>query len=106
MLLYPYLILFSQFCSAFFDYNEMYQFEQTTPFEFAGSSTTFSPNTLKISVTILNWPFLSLSNSLSLSIDSKSEGNNQEENCAKSQSTTESLQWIMVIVNDVALYPT
>jgi hypothetical protein len=77
------------------------QFEEvTTPYEFAGTTTTFAQHTLKLNIQIQRWPFLSLSNTLAVLFDAKAANPNP----VVCSDPSESLRWILVDVNSVSLY--
>ena len=80
-------------------------FNASTPFDFAGNTTTFASNTIKVNVRIQRWPFKSLGNSLSISIDSNSEEDQRNSNCVDSFSSVDGLKWITVTIGRVTLYP-
>lgn len=71
---------------------------------FANVTTTYSPNTLKLYVTISNWPFRALANSLLLTLDSAAS---EKATCINDNTKpgNENLRWMMVVVDDVSLYP-
>lgn len=81
----------------------MWQFGEITTLNFAGTTSTFTPDTIKLSVTIRNWPFASLSNSLSIVMEAtESQQNNLCVN--ENEDSNNSLRWVMIVVDDVALY--
>eukprot|EP00026_Physarum_polycephalum_P001535 Phypoly_transcript_01537.p1 GENE.Phypoly_transcript_01537~~Phypoly_transcript_01537.p1 ORF type:complete len:1066 (+),score=142.70 Phypoly_transcript_01537:113-3199(+) len=83
------------------------QFEESsTSVEFANETTVYPPHTLKLAFAFYNWPFMELSNSLEVVINSGVSGNNQESKTCVKDSTDQSgsLLWIMVIIDDVSLY--
>lgn len=83
----------------------VYQFAEQTQLEFAGTTTSFAPNTLKISIEISRWPFLALANSLAIVLDSSGTTNTQN-GCTKSQvNDNGDLQWILVVMGELSLYP-
>lgn len=87
----------------------MYQFEEgETSINFANVITLFGPNTLKIGVRVYNWPFMALTNELAIVLDAKVSGEiEREKDECLNESVNEdgSLRWIMVMVDNVSLYP-
>lgn len=80
-----------------------YQFgEPATKVDFAGTTTTYTANTLKIAVYVQNWPFFSLANSLHIVMDT----DNKEKSTCYNEKRNEggSVQWVMIVIDDVALY--
>jgi hypothetical protein len=74
---------------------------------FAGTISTFAPNTLKISVAIQNWPFLALTNSLAIIFDAGASANSQNSKlCLNAQASgnSGSLQWLLASIGDVSWY--
>eukprot|EP00026_Physarum_polycephalum_P002699 Phypoly_transcript_02707.p1 GENE.Phypoly_transcript_02707~~Phypoly_transcript_02707.p1 ORF type:complete len:863 (+),score=100.25 Phypoly_transcript_02707:263-2590(+) len=82
----------------------IWQIQETTTLTFAGNTTTFGPNTLKINVKIENWPFLALPNSLAIVLDSNAK-NQENGGCVNSHSSDSgNLLWILVVVGKESLY--
>lgn len=74
----------------------------STTFEFANITTVFPAHTLKLSVSIQNWPFQSLSHNLSILMDS---GVSNADACVREESDESgSLRWLIVVIDDVSLY--
>jgi hypothetical protein len=100
--IYNYLLFVYFLFKHSFTTQKVYQFEEpSTPFSFAGETMTFPKDTLKFTVSVQNWPFQSLSNSLFIVFDSNSQP--QSSVCSQT-SPGDSVQWILVFVNNVALY--
>eukprot|EP00026_Physarum_polycephalum_P000961 Phypoly_transcript_00962.p1 GENE.Phypoly_transcript_00962~~Phypoly_transcript_00962.p1 ORF type:complete len:1230 (+),score=107.09 Phypoly_transcript_00962:136-3825(+) len=79
------------------------QIEQSTTITFAGVTTTYPQHTLKVSLSINKWPFTALSNTLAITFGSSAESS--KISCTKqSEDGDNTLRWIMVVVDDVALY--
>eukprot|EP00026_Physarum_polycephalum_P005781 Phypoly_transcript_05819.p1 GENE.Phypoly_transcript_05819~~Phypoly_transcript_05819.p1 ORF type:complete len:186 (+),score=18.62 Phypoly_transcript_05819:1180-1737(+) len=69
---------------------------------FAGVTTRYAKNTIKLSVEISSWPFLNLQNSLHVNMNSGVAG---AVSCTKKNTdSSNSLRWFMVVVNDTSLY--
>jgi hypothetical protein len=85
------------------------QFEEdNTTVEFANTTNFYPPHTLKLAFGFYDWPFMELTNSLEIVIDSAVSGNTmtQKNTCSKeSQDESGGLLWLMVIIDDVSLYP-
>jgi hypothetical protein len=84
-------------------------FLQSTNISFAGTTTTYASNTLKIAIHIENWPFTTLNNSLVVTIDVSqmsplvlSECNNGIQN--KSDNKQNSLWWFAIQSSSYTLY--
>lgn len=77
--------------------------EQSTEVEFAGTTTLYSQNTVKMNAIIHNWPFYSLSNSLSLVMQSGSP-NNDDDICVSQELDNDRLRWFMITVGEISLY--
>jgi hypothetical protein len=76
---------------------------------FAGNTTTFAANTIKINLVVQNWPFYALANFLSIVMDANvTTSNMNPDNCGNlpvvSQSDVGNLRWITVDVAGVTLY--
>eukprot|EP00026_Physarum_polycephalum_P000868 Phypoly_transcript_00869.p1 GENE.Phypoly_transcript_00869~~Phypoly_transcript_00869.p1 ORF type:complete len:1150 (+),score=116.12 Phypoly_transcript_00869:388-3837(+) len=85
----------------------LWQLGQATSLEFAHVNTTYPADTIKIYMDIFAWPFRALANSLEIVLDSSSSasGGKSTKNCVNSQEDeSSSLQWLLVVVDDVALY--
>lgn len=82
--------------------------EETTTMTFANITTTFQPHTVKLAVRVNSWPFQSLTHSLHvvLSDNAKIDENDDDVNACVNEDTDESgsLRWLMVVINDIALY--
>jgi len=75
--------------------------EDTTSIDFAGITTVYPANTIKLSVNIQGWRFTNLKNSLEIIIDAQA---GQGQGCVNSQSTSSSLLWFMIYVGKISLY--
>lgn len=86
-----------------FMYGKIYKFDQSHVINFANIETTYLANSIKVAFRIQNWPFLSLSNTLAITMDSGS--NNEVDSCVNG-GTDEAgnMRWFMLYVGDVALY--
>jgi hypothetical protein len=73
----------------------------STPYEFAGTTTTFAQHTLKFTIQIQHWPFLALSNTLSVVFDA----NVLDQKASICPDTSNNLRWVLVVVDNVSLYP-
>lgn len=73
---------------------------------FAGINSTYDETKVKIAFKIQNWPFLALSNLLSITMDSGVENNNNGDESCVNGGTDESgnLMWFMIYVGDLSLY--
>lgn len=58
-----------------------------------------------MNILVKNWPFYSLSNSLIITISSKVRENQQQEKINGDNDESGSLQWMMIEVGDISLYP-
>jgi hypothetical protein len=68
-------------------------------------TTSYSPNTLKLQIDVSFWPFRALSNFLEIILDS-SATDSAQTTCVRDQADeTASLQWLLVVVGGVSLYP-
>jgi hypothetical protein len=104
----PYIFRFLCFLVFFFFLTncQFWKFNESSQVEFGGNTTTFMPNTIKISVMIQNWPFYSLDNSL-LVIFNANAATQNDQSCVDSYSTgNRDLEWITVSIGQVTLYPT
>jgi hypothetical protein len=82
----------------------VYIFKQSSTIEFAGTSTTYAANSMKISITVQSWPFYALSNSLAIVMDAGfSNAGKTCINYYADQNTN--LKWYTIAVGDVVLYP-
>eukprot|EP00026_Physarum_polycephalum_P014845 Phypoly_transcript_15405.p1 GENE.Phypoly_transcript_15405~~Phypoly_transcript_15405.p1 ORF type:complete len:269 (+),score=47.86 Phypoly_transcript_15405:54-809(+) len=78
------------------------QFENpSTTFEFAGTTLTFPPHTLKLTIQVQKWRFFSLANSLVIVLDSL--GADDSTNCVGT-SEDASVSYILVVAGNVTLY--
>eukprot|EP00026_Physarum_polycephalum_P001796 Phypoly_transcript_01799.p1 GENE.Phypoly_transcript_01799~~Phypoly_transcript_01799.p1 ORF type:complete len:509 (+),score=43.80 Phypoly_transcript_01799:1579-3105(+) len=77
-------------------------FNASTPIDFAGNTTVYAQNTIKINVIVQSWPFYALANSLAVIFNStKSE----QKNCAKDfVDDSGNLRWVAVSLGDLSLY--
>jgi hypothetical protein len=66
---------------------------------------TFKANTLKLSVSVQNWPFYSLTNTLGIVFDGSAQGSS-DSGCVVSDSSYDTVQWVLVVVDDFTLYHT
>lgn len=84
----------------------MQHFTKATTVTFANQTNEYLPNTLKLTVAVLNWPFLSIDNSLALVLDA-SNPNQATQSCNIASETNEagSLQWVQITINGQAMYP-
>lgn len=73
---------------------------ETTTLELANITTTYQPQTLKVSVTVQYWPFMSMSNYLGVILDNSGEIND----CVNNNGDDGDLKWIMVTMGEVSLY--
>ena len=71
--------------------------------EFAGSQTKYQAHTVKLAVAVHNWPFLSLMNSLGIVFEAKGNGGSGKK-CQSNNNAVDSVQWTMVVLDDVTLY--
>jgi hypothetical protein len=78
--------------------------EESTPITFANKTTNYQKNTLKLAVTVQNWPFYNLVNKLSIVMVSGSA--NGESVCTQSTQSDEngSLQWALLVIGSSSLY--
>lgn len=67
------------------EFGYMWQFEETTQVELASMTSTFQPHTIKLNVKIDNWPFLSLSHSLSIRFNNDVADSENGESCRNEQ---------------------
>jgi len=82
---------------------EVRSFNATTPINFAGNNTIFSPYTIKINVIIQNWPFFTLSNSLAIFF--LANASNNDNNCEGAfENTNRDVKWISITVGNTTLY--
>lgn len=89
------IFFLSFFVFFFLIHNHIYQFTRDTIIEFAGTNITYRNNTLKFALSVYNWPFLALSNSLLVFFKVS----------ASSSTTLCSLkQWVIITVGDTSLY--
>lgn len=72
--------------------------------EIEETKTIASDNSMKLSVWVSRWPFLSLSNSLGIVFSSTA---NKSENTCESEDRDESgsLRWILIVVDKISFYP-
>lgn len=83
----------------------MWEFSESTVYEFAGTTTTFSANTIKLAINVKNWPFYSLSNQLEIVFESNEKQNSGGDACFQNESDEQgNLRWLMVIINSTSLY--
>lgn len=82
----------------------MWQFHEETKIAFAGTETTFQPNMLKVSATLQNWPFLSMTNSLGIVTHSNIEGEKEVQRVEKDVNSNGSLVWVKFITSGFSLY--
>lgn len=81
----------------------MWQFREETTINFANTSTTFTPDTIKLAIQVQLWPFYSLSNSLEIVMESKDR--DTESSCVTNEKDSSgNLRWLIVVVNGVSLY--
>jgi hypothetical protein len=92
---------------------QVIKFGQDTPINFANQTTTYTTNSIKLSVQVQNWPFRALSNSLVLEFTTETNGgtNGNEINpkCIQVDSSTDSnsnLNWLLINVDGVIMYLT
>eukprot|EP00026_Physarum_polycephalum_P002376 Phypoly_transcript_02382.p1 GENE.Phypoly_transcript_02382~~Phypoly_transcript_02382.p1 ORF type:complete len:938 (+),score=119.17 Phypoly_transcript_02382:92-2815(+) len=78
--------------------------EKSTDITFAGTTTSYAAKTLKLSVTIQNWPFYALANSLAIVMDSGGSSGNQNACVSDKTDESGSLQWVLFVINDLSLY--
>ncbi len=84
----------------------MEHFSNSTTVLFANSSTNIAANSLKLNVRIQNWPFMSIDNSLVLVFNASSPNNPTSScNINPGEDSSGSLQWSVVVINGVSLYP-
>jgi hypothetical protein len=78
-------------------------FNASTPIDFAGNTTIYASNTIKINVIVQRWPFYALTNSLAVIFNSTK---NLQKNCAKEfVDDNGNLRWVTVSLGDLSLYP-
>jgi hypothetical protein len=87
--------------------KHLWQFGEPTTINFAGTTIDFSSHSLKISVTIQNWPFFELANSLAITMDALAMDNSpKRQSCVNYNEDEGNLLWYIVVINDVSLYQT
>eukprot|EP00026_Physarum_polycephalum_P008043 Phypoly_transcript_08119.p1 GENE.Phypoly_transcript_08119~~Phypoly_transcript_08119.p1 ORF type:complete len:194 (+),score=50.66 Phypoly_transcript_08119:399-980(+) len=74
-----------------------YMFNDSTPIEFLGTTSTYDKGTLKIACEVRNWPFLALTHSLSVLISTTVANYSPEKNTAMelSRATTHKIFYHM-----------
>jgi hypothetical protein len=82
--------------------KKVIQFQEQTAYEFAGTTTSYLPNSLKYTIAIKSWPFQFQGSSLSVVFDAGST--NQSTVLKPCHDPSENLQWIVLTVGDVSLY--
>eukprot|EP00026_Physarum_polycephalum_P000327 Phypoly_transcript_00327.p1 GENE.Phypoly_transcript_00327~~Phypoly_transcript_00327.p1 ORF type:complete len:1631 (+),score=195.10 Phypoly_transcript_00327:260-5152(+) len=82
------------------------QFEESsTPYTFAGTTTTYPAHTIKLNINVQNWPFLALANSLKVIFDAKNANSNSKSTtCTNDEDNTGNLQWLLLVVDQTSLY--
>jgi len=79
-------------------------FSVTTNVTFAGETTAFAPNTIKLSITIQNWPFSSLEHSLAFILRSDTKEETSKCNVDSGTDSSGNLQWVTVTINSTSMY--
>eukprot|EP00026_Physarum_polycephalum_P000833 Phypoly_transcript_00834.p1 GENE.Phypoly_transcript_00834~~Phypoly_transcript_00834.p1 ORF type:complete len:1260 (+),score=134.49 Phypoly_transcript_00834:229-3780(+) len=88
-------------------YVLVYQFENcSTTVNFANTRTAYPPNTVKLSVRVRGWPFMGVTNSLGIVLNSPyTENATSHVSCVNHQEDESgNLRWFMVSINGTALY--
>lgn len=77
-----------------------------TQMEFAGVSTKYKSNNVKLAISISNWPFYMLSNTLVISLDSVyTQSSDSSNECVnKQENEDENLRWFLATIDSVSLY--
>ena len=96
----------------FFDSLYFIQFTKDSLFTFAGASTTYSANSLKLNLNLSNWPFKSIFNTLKIEMETAvvTQNDTSSDACHNGPVTSydsdsgNSLQWIKINQNGVAVY--
>lgn len=77
------------------------QFAEAQEVYFANVTQNFGANMLKIAVSIKNWPFKSLTDTLHVTLDSRAQ---KAVQCQNSLQESGSVQWFTIVVDNVTLY--
>lgn len=89
----------------YFDLFEVWQLEEeTTTFDFAGTTTDYPEHSVKIALSIRDWPFKSLAHTLKVAITT---GADTGDTTCVTEGTDDggSLRWVKVILDNLYLYP-
>lgn len=85
--------------------NKVFEFAEETLFSFAKINKTFPPHTLKFNVRIKDWPFLSLSNQLSVVLNSGGNSDHSSSSCVKVDTDErQNVKWVVINIDGVSLY--
>jgi len=79
-------------------------FSATTNVTFAGDTTAFAPNTIKLSITVVNWPFRSVQNSLAFILGSDTKQQTSKCNVDSGTDSSGNLQWFTITLNSTSMY--
>jgi len=85
----------------------LHVYNSTTSISFAGQTATVSPQELKTTITVTNWPFAKLQNHLEVLLDAAATGQDVANQCnsvSAQEDNTAVLRWFQFAVGNAFLY--